>query len=329
MDNGRAVTDSFIDRRSWLRRCALQSLRLGAAAGAAWRLPLCAQVPADSAASAPSPRLPPTLADGGALPRVGLGSWITFNVGHDAPARAACADVIAAFFAAGGRMIDSSPMYGSSQGVIGEGLHKLGLAGRVFAADKVWVTPAWRGPAQMEASRNLWGVARFDLLQVHNLLSWQDHLPLLLEMKAAGRVRYVGVTTSEGRRMREIEQILRSQPVDFVQVTYSLADRRAEDRILPLARERGIAVIANRPFEQGDLLRALARHRLPAIAAELQCATWAQFALKFVVSHPAVTCAIPATTSVAHVRENMAVATSPLPDPGQRNRMAAQVASLL
>ena len=165
--------------------------------------------------------------------------------------------------------------------------------------------------------------------QVHNLLSWQEHLPVLMEMKAAGRVRHVGITTSEGRRMRDIEQIMRAHPIDFVQVTYSLADRRAEDRILPLARERGIAVIANRPFEQGELLRALARHALPPIAAELQCTSWAQFALKFVASHPDVTCAIPATTSVAHVRENLAAGLSNLPDLGQRNRMTAQTAGLL
>jgi diketogulonate reductase-like aldo/keto reductase len=287
-----------------------------------------------AAAGALASRVPlahaqPTLAGGGALPRVGLGSWITFNVGNDAVARAHCADVMAAFFVAGGRLIDSSPMYGSSQSVIGEALRQLKMHGRVFSADKVWTTPATRGPAQMEASRNLWGVARFDLMQVHNLLSWSDHLPLLLEMKAAGRLRYVGITTSEGRRMRDIEQIMRSHPIDFVQVTYSLADRRAEDRILPLARERGIAVIANRPFEQGELLRALARHALPPIAGELQCTSWAQFALKFVVSHPDVTCAIPATTSIAHVRENMAAGLSNLPDLGQRNRMAAQTAGLL
>ncbi|HEX6720933.1 MAG TPA: aldo/keto reductase [Burkholderiaceae bacterium] len=289
------------------------------------------QLGAASALGSALPLAPaaPTLAGGGALPRVGLGSWITFNVGDDAAARTQCTDVMAAFFSAGGRLIDSSPMYGSSQGVIGDALRRLNMHGRVFSADKVWITPATRGPAQMEASRNLWGVARFDLMQVHNLLSWSDHLPVLQEMKAAGRLRYVGITTSEGRRMRDIEQIMRSQPIDFVQITYSLADRRAEDRILPLARERGIAVIANRPFEQGELLRALARHALPPTAAELQCTSWAQFALKFVVSHPDVTCAIPATTSVAHVRENMAAGLTNLPDLGQRNRMAAQTAGLL
>jgi diketogulonate reductase-like aldo/keto reductase len=298
--------------------------------GAALWLPARAQAPADGAASpAAATRPAPALAGGGTLPRVGLGSWITFNVGNDAAARVQCTDVMAAFFAAGGRLIDSSPMYGSSQDVIGAALKQLNMLQRVFSADKVWITPAARGPAQIEASRGLWGVPRFDLLQVHNLLSWQEHLPVLLEMKAAGKLRYVGVTTSEGRRMRDVEQIMRSQPIDFVQVTYSLADRRAEDRILPLARERGIAVIANRPFEQGELLRALARHALPPVAADLQCTSWAQFALKFVVSHPAVTCAIPATTSVAHVRENMAAGTTNLPDLGLRNRMAAQTASLL
>jgi diketogulonate reductase-like aldo/keto reductase len=313
------MTDSRIDRE----RRALLSL------GAVLCLPAQAQTAAADGATSAAPRAAPTLAGGGALPRVGLGSWITFNVGNDATARALCADVMAAFFAAGGRLIDSSPMYGSSQGVIGEGLKKLNMLPRVFCADKVWITPASRGPAQMETSRNLWGVPRFDLMQVHNLLSWQEHLPVLMEMKAAGRVRYVGITTSEGRRMRDIEQIMRSHPIDFVQVSYSLADRRAEDRIFPLARERGIAVIANRPFEQGDLLRVLSRHALPPVAADLQCTSWAQFALKFVVSHPAVTCAIPATTRVAHVRENMAAGLANLPDPAQRNRMAAQTAGML
>lgn len=297
-------------------------LRLGAAAGLQRSLPAPAQ-------TATPLRARPIPSSGETVPPVGLGSWITFNVGRDAAARSQCAEVMRAFFAAGGRMIDSSPMYGSSQEVIGQGLQRIGAVQRVFAADKVWVTPALRGPAQIETSRELWGVPRFDLLQVHNLLSWQEHLPHLLEMKAAGRVRYVGITTSEGRRLREVESIMRAHSIDFVQVTYSLADRRVEDRILPLARERGIAVIANRPFEQGDLLQALARHTLPPIAAELQCTSWAQFALKFVLSHPAVTCAIPATTRVDHVRENVAAGFGVWPDAAQRNRMHALTEKLL
>lgn len=269
----------------------------------------------------------PIPSTGETIPAVGLGSWITFNVGNDRVARAACADVMRAFIDAGGRLIDSSPMYGSAQGVIGEGLGRIGRAAPVFAADKVWISSGARGPEQIEQSRRLWNLPRFDLLQVHNLLGWEAHLHTLFAMKAAGRLRYVGITTSEGRRHREIEAIMRSHPIDFVQVTYNLLDREVEERILPLAQERGIAVIANRPFREGALLRALERHRLPAWAVELGCDGWAQFALKFIVSHPAVTCAIPATSSVAHVRQNMAAATGRLPDASLRQRMASHVAS--
>ena len=304
------------------RRLLQQALALAGAAA----LPAHAQ--AQGQASAPAPQTRAIPRSGEALPLVGLGSWITFNVGNDAAAREACADVMQAFFGAGGRLIDSSPMYGSSQSVIGHGLRRGDALARVFAADKVWVSPASRGPAQMEASRGLWGVPRFDLLQVHNLLASREHLAVLLEMKAAGRVRYVGITTSEGRRHDEMEQIMRSQPLDFVQLTYSLRDRRAEQRLLPLAQERGIAVIANRPFEQGSLLRQLQGHPLPTWAGEWQCTSWAQLALKFVIAHPAVTCAIPATTRVDHVRENLGAARGPLPDAAMRRRAAAHVEGL-
>ena len=260
------------------------------------------------------------------LPLVGLGSWITFNVGNDPPARAQCAEVMRNFFVAGGRLIDSSPMYGSSQGVIGEALQKLGTQGRVFAADKVWTSSG--GAAQIEASRRLWRLPRFDLLQVHNLLAWREQLPLLLAMKADGRLSYVGITTSDGRRHGEMEEIMRAHRIDFIQLSYNLLDRQAEQRLLPLARERGIAVLANRPFREGALLRQLQRHPLPPWAREIGCASWAQVALKFIVSHPAITCAIPATSNVAHVLENMAAASQPLPDEAMRQRMAAYVAKL-
>jgi len=270
----------------------------------------------------------PIPSTGELLPVVGLGSWITFNVGNDRVAREACADVMRAFFDAGGRMIDSSPMYGSSQAVIGDGLARLGRAAPLFAADKVWIWSGAGGPGQIEESRRRWGVPRFDLLQVHNLLGWEEHLPTLFAMKAAGQLRYVGITTSEGRRHREIEAVMRSQPIDFVQVTYNPLDREVEDRILPLALERRIGVIANRPFREGALLRELQRHPLPPWAAEIGCDGWAQFALKFIVSHPAVTCAIPATSSVAHVRQNLGAAHGRLPDAALRRRMAAHVAAL-
>jgi aryl-alcohol dehydrogenase-like predicted oxidoreductase len=163
---------------------------------------------------------------------------------------------------------------------------------------------------------------------VHNLLSWQAHLPTLFAMKAAKQLRYVGITTSHGRRHAELVQIMAGQPLDFVQFTYNLFDREAEQRLLPLAQERGIAVIVNRPFQRGDLLDRLGRHPLPPWAAEIDCGSWAQFALKFIIAHPAVTCAIPATTSVAHVRENMGAAAGRLPDQAMRMRMAAYVAKL-
>lgn len=168
------------------------------------------------AAAAPALLTRPIPSSGEALPRVGLGSWVTFNVGNDPVARESCTQVMRAFFAAGGRMIDSSPMYGSSQGVIGDGLKKLGNA-NVFSADKVWISSPARGPAQIEASRNSWGVPKFDLLQVHNLLAWEEHLRTLAAMKAAGQVRYVGITTSEGRRHGDFEKIMRAYPLDFVQ----------------------------------------------------------------------------------------------------------------
>jgi diketogulonate reductase-like aldo/keto reductase len=270
----------------------------------------------------------PIPSTGEPLPVIGLGTWITFNVGDDRVLRDECALVMASFFEAGGSMIDSSPMYGSSQEVIGYGLRKLGEPGRLFSADKVWISSGARGPAQIEASRQYWDIPRFDLLQVHNLLSWEEHLPTLLAMKAEGRLRHVGITTSEGRRHAELERIMRSQPIDFVQLTYNVLDREAEDRLLPLARERGIAVIANRPFRQGSLIRSIERHPLPGWAAEIECSSWAQLILKFIVSHPAVTCVIPATTRVDHVQENMAAARGPLPDEAMRARIVAHVEEL-
>jgi diketogulonate reductase-like aldo/keto reductase len=267
----------------------------------------------------------PIPSTGETIPAVGLGTWITFNVGDDPLLRDECAAVMAAFFESGGRMIDSSPMYGSSQPVIGHGLAKLGTP-PVFSADKVWTSSD--GPAQIEQSRQYWGVPRFDLLQVHNLVAWQDHLKTLYAMKEAGQLRYVGITTSEGRRHRDIEAIMRKEPIDFVQVSYNVLDREVEERILPLARERRIGVIVNRPFREGDLLRRIARHPVPAFAAELGATSWAQFILKFIVSHPAVTCVIPATTRIDHVQENMGAAHGALPDAATRTKMVAAVERL-
>jgi diketogulonate reductase-like aldo/keto reductase len=290
-------------------------------------MPIALGLPRAQAQAAPlATRAIPS--SGEAIPLVGLGTWITFNVGRDPAGRLAAVDVMRAFFDGGGRLIDSSPMYGSSQEVVGGGLQTLRAASRVFSADKVWIGSGSRGPAQVEESRRLWQVPRFDLLQVHNLLAWQEHLPMLMAMKAAGRLRYVGITTSEGRRHDEIERIMRAHPIDFVQVTYNAVDREVEQRILPLARDRRIGVIANRPFQEGALVRAAQRRPLPAWAAEIDCTSWAQLLLKFIVSHPDVTCAIPATTSVAHVRENLACARGRMPDDPTRRRIAAAVRDL-
>ncbi|WP_353645893.1 aldo/keto reductase [Mesorhizobium sp. WSM2239] len=277
-------------------------------------------------ATAPLARSIPS--SGEQIPSIGLGTWITFNVGDDPMLRAECADVMGAFFQAGGRVIDSSPMYGSSQPVIGYGLERLGRPRTLFSAEKVWTSSAADGPAQIERSRRFWGVRQFDLIQVHNLVAWEAHLQTLFEMKASGQVRYVGITTSEGRRHDLFEQIMRTQPLDFVQLTYNIVDREAEERLLPLAAERGTGVIVNRPFQQGALTRRLEREKLPEWAHEIGAASWAQLILKFILSHPAVTVAIPATTRVDHVRENVATASGIFPDADMRERMAAYVRDL-
>ena len=301
------------------RRAMIGTLAAGAAAAAL--RPLAALAPA-------APITRPIPSSGERLPVVGLGSWITFNVGDDVELRDECAAVMRAFFREGGRMIDSSPMYGSSQAVIGYGLAQLDHPPALFSAEKVWTSSRSGGPDQIEESVAHWGVRRFDLLQVHNLLAWEDHLPPLLRMKAESRVRYVGITTSEGRRHEEIERIMATRPIDFVQITYNVLDREVEARILPLAQERGIAVIVNRPFRQGALIRQVERHRLPIWASEIGARNWAQLLLKFIVSHPAVTCVIPATSQVGHAIENMGAAAGPLPDAAMRRRMAAHVAAL-
>lgn len=262
------------------------------------------------------------------LPLVGLGSWITFNVGDDPKLRDECAKVIKTFVEGGGRMIDSSPMYGSSQATIGYGLQKLGHPNTIFSAEKVWTSSQADGPAQIERSRQHWGVTQFDLMQVHNVLNWEGHLETLAAMKADGRLRTIGITTSHGGRHQRIEQIMQSVPIDFVQVTYNIVDRAVENRILPLARERGIGVIVNRPYQRGALIRRFEGHALPDWVAETGASSWPQFLLKFIISHPAVTCAIPATSRVDHVKENLAAATGILPDERMRQRMASYIGQL-
>jgi len=265
---------------------------------------------------------------GEAVPVVGMGSWITFNVGGDQRLRDQRAEVLREFFARGGKVIDCSPMYGSSANVIGYGLEKLGRPPQLFSASKVWTWLQGDGPEQMAEQRAAWGVESFDLMQVHNLLNWDGHLETLKADKAEGRIRYLGITTSHGSRHDEMEAVMKSQPLDFVQFTYNILDRAAEERLLPLAADRGQAVLVNRPFRQKALIRRFEDHPLPGWAAEIGAANWAQVLLKFIVSHPAVTCVIPATSRVDHMAENMAALTGPLPDAALRRRMVADVESL-
>ncbi|MGZ9042737.1 MAG: aldo/keto reductase [Allosphingosinicella sp.] len=267
-------------------------------------------------------------ATGETVPVIGMGTWITFNVGDDEALRDQRAKVLQTFFDMGGRVIDSSPMYGSSEAVIGYGLERIANTGGLFAATKVWTPFTALGDGQRANSRRLWRVERFDLMQIHNLLNWEGHLPRLLEEKAGGRIRYVGVTTSHGRRHDTLTRVIGEQPLDAVQFTYNIVDREAEARLLPMAADRGLAVVINRPFRRGQLFDRFAHHPLPAWADEIDCANWAQFFLKFIVSHPAVTCAIPATSSIDHMRENMGALSGRLPDQALRARMVRYVESL-
>ncbi len=267
-------------------------------------------------------------ATGESIPVIGMGSWITFDVGDLPGARRRRCEVLQAFFEAGGGMIDSSPMYGSAEEVIGFCLGHLQDTAGLISATKVWTPGRWFGVKQMEHSLGLWNLERFDLMQIHNMLDWETHLETLREWKAEGRIRYIGITTSHGRRHSALEAALRTGAFDFVQFTYNVVDREAERRLLPLAAELSIAVIINRPFRRGALFDVSAGKQLPEWAAEFDCANWAQFYLKYVVSHPAVTCTIPATSRVDHMRENMGALYGRLPDAAMRERMARHFSAL-
>ena len=262
------------------------------------------------------------------LPVIGMGSWITFNVGDDPALRADRVEVLRTFFDRGGAVINSSPMYGSSEEVIGHCLARIENDAGLFAATKVWTPFQWLGKKQMVESEALWDTKRFDLMQVHNLLDWEAHLETLTQWKAEGRVRYIGMTTSHGGRHAEMERIMRTQPIDFVQFTYNIFDREAEARLLPLAAEHRLGVIVNRPFRQGHLIDQLQGRPLPPWAEEFGANSWPRFLLKFIVSHPAVTCAIPATSRVDHMRENMDACVGRLPEPATRTRMIQYVEKL-
>lgn len=256
------------------------------------------------------------------LPLIGLGSWITFGIdpgdSEDMNQREA---VMREFINRGGGLMDSSPMYGNAEQVIGLLLKRIGKHDGLFSATKVWTHGYRQGFLQMEHSRLLWGLSHLDLIQVHNLMDWETHLPTLRGMKEEGVIRYIGVTTSHGRRHDELINIMRKEKIDFVQFTYNLLDREAEQKLLPLAADKGIAVIINRPFRRGGLFDYVGRHPIPEWANDIDCRSWAQFFLKFIISHPSVTCAIPATSRVDHLQENMMAGYGRLPDQSMRKRM--------
>ncbi len=300
------------DKRYNRQRRAFLSGALASLAGVTLARPM-------QAAEGPRTRAIPS--SGQPLPVVGMGTWITFNVGDDPVLRDRRLDVLRAFFELGGGLVDSSPMYASAQSVLGYCLDRLGPEPGLFSATKVWTSSGSSGPEQIAQSLSEWGLPRFDLLQVHNLVAWEPHLETLAAMKAAGDLGYLGITTSHGRRHGEFEAIMERYPLDFVQFTYNMVDREAEQRLLPLARERGIAVIINRPYRGGRLIDGVAEHPLPPWAGEINCANWAQFLLKFILSEPAVTCVIPATSKVEHMQENMGAALGRLPDATERAAM--------
>ena len=266
----------------------------------------------------------PIPASGEAIPVIGLGTWQVFDVGPGAAERARLQEVLGAFAASGARpMVDTSPMYGNAETVLGDLMAAQDLRSRLFVATKVWTSGREAGIRQMEASMRKLRVERVDLMQVHNLVDVETHLDTLQGWQQDGRVRYVGVTHYTASAHEALAQVIARHKVDFLQVNYSVGEPEAERRLLPLAHDRGVAVIVNRPFGGGGLLRRLASRPLPAWAAELGCETWGQLLLKFVISHPAVTCAIPATSQVAHLWENLKAGDGPLPDEATRARIAA------
>jgi len=262
------------------------------------------------------------------LPVIGLGTWQAFDVGLTADSRRQLEEVLSLFVKFGGRVIDSSPMYGRAEEVIGDLTATLGILDKLFLATKVWTHGKESGVKSMERSMALLRTKRIDLMQVHNLVDVHTHLATLREWKEQGRIRYVGITHYEAGAFGEMEKLMRSEKLDFVQINYSLMEPQAEQSLLPLARERGIAVLANRPFGAGDLFDKVRSKPLPDWASEFDCRSWAQFFLKWIVAHSAITCAIPATNKPGHLEDNTQGGTGRLPDPKTRRRMVEFVSSL-
>ena len=267
-------------------------------------------------------------ASGETLPVIGLGTWQVFDVGADANARAPLRDVLKTFFAAGGRMVDSSPMYGTSESVVGDLCTELSICELLFVATKVWTSGREAGIRQMETSFKRLRVEKMDLMQVHNLVDVATHTKTLADWKARGRVRFVGITHYTSSAYAEVEKWLKTGQYDFLQINYSLAERESAERLLPLARDRKVAVIVNRPFAEGAMFRRVRGKPVPEWAKQAGMATWAQYFLKWIVSHPAVTCAIPGTGRAEHLADNLGAGSGALPGEALRTRMAEHFDSL-
>jgi len=320
----------MVSRRRWLRRTGV--LAAGVLAGGAG-LPLLPRLRADGAAS-PGParsgeamRSRPIPSSGEEIPVVGLGTWQQFDVGDSPEVRTRLLEVLRSTTGQGGRVVDTSPMYGRAESVLGDLLPRLERPEEVFVATKVWTRGRQDGIGQMQASMERLGRSVVDLMQVHNLVDWTTHLETLEDWKEAGRVRYTGVTHYRDAAHPKLREVIAARDVDFLQVNYSIRSRHAEEELLPAARDQGVAVLVNRPFEGGSLFRLVRGRELPGWAAELGIRTWAQLFLKFVLGHPAVTCVIPGTSDPEHAAENMAAGHGPLPDAAIRERMADLVRS--
>src|SRR6267142_352775 len=296
-------------------------LRTGACALGALLMPI-----ESPAANGPlARRIPKT---GEAIPAVGLGTWQVFDVASDAKEKAQARETLKVFAELGGRVIDSSPMYGSSESVTGELAAALGLKAGLFVATKVWTSGRLAGLRQMEDSMRKPRVERLDLIQVHNLVDAPTHLATLREWKKAGRVRYLGVTNYRAGAHADLEKIIKPGDIDFVQVNYSLAEPEADRRLLAAAADSRTAVVVNRPFAEGAMFGRVKGKPLPEWAKDIGCSSWAQYFLKWILGHPAVTCAIPGTRNAKHVADNLGAAAGPLPDEAMRRKMAAHFASL-
>jgi len=301
-----------------------EAAKLIGGTAAAMVLPITTQAAAES--STMLTRMIPS--SGETLPVIGLGTWRAFDVDLTSDIRRQLEEVLSLFVKLGERGVDSSPMYGRAEEVIGELTAALGIRERLFLATKVWTRGRENGIKSIERSMALLGTNRIDLTQVHNLLDVHTHLATLRQWKEQGRIRYIGVTHYNSSAFPEIEKILRTEKLDFLQINYSLMEPEAEQRVLPLAQERGVAVIVNRPFGAGDLFDKVRSKPLPGWAAEFDCRSWAQFFLKWIAAHPAVTCAIPATNKPSHLQDNLQAGTGRLPDANMRRRMAELVSSL-